>query len=124
MSFSDSVKVGNITLSNNNGFTLIEVLLAFMIVFIVITTIVPIVSLIEYERTILSDRRTYTHVLHDELQPYLWESKATPDTYTKKFAANEVTFQFSKREHLVKGCAHWKNVKQTNEKICLYGKTK
>src|SRR5699024_7436377 len=120
MSLSDSVKVGNITLSNNNGFTLIEVLLAFMIVFIVITTIVPIVSLIEYERTILSDRRTYTHVLHDELQPYLWESKATPDTYTKKIAANEVTFQFSKREHLVKDVLTGKMLNKRMKKyVCM-----
>ncbi|HEX6594440.1 MAG TPA: prepilin-type N-terminal cleavage/methylation domain-containing protein [Bacillota bacterium] len=110
---------------SNKGFTLIEVLIASTVVFVIITTIVPIVMLIEYERNVLRTRLTYTHLLHDELQPYLWETdQKLPHTYTKKIQLNEVTFHFSKNNHLVKGCVQWQNVKQTNEKMCLYGRPK
>src|SRR5699024_8409295 len=51
-------------LKNNKAFTLIEVLVGSSILFIIIITIVPINSLLESERNLLSDRYDYTKKRH------------------------------------------------------------
>ncbi|WP_029271023.1 prepilin-type N-terminal cleavage/methylation domain-containing protein [Virgibacillus alimentarius] len=109
-------------MNNNKGFTLIEVLVASSIIFTIVSTTVPITSLLLKEREILSDRRIITSRLHDELQPFLWEKKKTlPSTFIKTISETPVKFHFSYKEKLIKGCAEWENVKERNEKICIYG---
>ena len=119
--FSHLEKEGVILLKSN-GFTLIEVMIASSILMLVVTTFVPIFSLLNKERSILHDRRGVTSHLHDELQHVLWEgSKNIPSQFTADIQNKEITFYFSKESEFIKGCASWKNVKKTDETICLYG---
>ncbi|WP_158701708.1 prepilin-type N-terminal cleavage/methylation domain-containing protein [Lentibacillus sp. Marseille-P4043] len=107
---------------NDNGFSLIEVLVAFSIVLIITTTIIPLTSLLNNEEAVLSERRKVTNHLHDELQLYLWkDNKKIPASYSKTLESNTVTYQFSVEKELIKGCVKWQNVKKRKEKVCLYG---
>ncbi len=86
------------------------------------TTLIPIASLLNTELEILSQRRLLANHLHDELQLYLWNNKATiPSTYSEMIDKKKVLFHFTNENNLIKGCAEWQNVKQSTEKYCLYG---
>lgn len=110
-------------MKSNKGFTLIEVLIASSIIVMMVTTLVPIASLLLHEREVLSDRRIITSRLHDELQPFIWkEHKAPPPSlYTKSIRSTRVKFHFSYEKEFIKGCVEWENVKKRKEKLCLYG---
>lgn len=112
---------GGIILPRINGFTLIEVLIAASIIFLLISTILPISFLIEQERTVLSERRVLTAKLHDELQPFLWSNLEIPSSYSKRFDLIDVTLNFTYEEQYIKGCADWENARKKSERICLYG---
>lgn len=106
----------------SDGFTLIEVLIATSLLLFVISTFVPIFSLLNNERMVLSDRRTVTSQLHDELQYFLWENpKVAPVHFTKNKQHTKISFDFTNENNLIKGCANWENVKKTKESICIYG---
>ena len=107
-----------VILSNNKGFILIEMLIGFSIIVSVITTIIPMSVLIEKERKVLSDRRFYASLLHDELQHYLWHHS------TSSQLIDGITINFTQEGHFVRGCIVWENVKQTTDEICLYGLSK
>ena len=109
-------------LKAHNGFTLIEVIAAAAILMNVIAVAAPITSTLVKEKSILSERRFYINVLHDELQIYLWEKPSQiPNTFTKRIQGKETVFQFEMENRYVKGCIHWENAKQKEETICLYG---
>jgi len=106
----------------SNGFTIIEVIVASTILMTVITTMVPIISILEKEQNILSERRVITHQLHDELQPYLWGDNLSSNTeFTKVINKQTVTFHFLKENDYLKGCVRWENGRKRNETVCLYG---
>lgn len=108
-------------LSNNKGFTIVEVLVAASMILTLMTVVIPISVLLEKERTVLSDRRTFMNQLHDELQPYLWNDLTLPVSYSAFIDQTEVKFDFMKEKHVIKGCATWENARRKREKICLYG---
>lgn len=121
MQLSFHLVKGGIMLSNNRGFTLLEVLVASIIVFTLIVTIVPISSLLEQERAVLSERRTFSARLHDDLQPFLWNERQVPISYTDIINLIEVTFHFTHEGEYIKGCVNWENARNKKETICLYG---
>ncbi|MGM8213492.1 prepilin-type N-terminal cleavage/methylation domain-containing protein [Virgibacillus sp. W0430] len=108
---------------NNKGFTLSEVLIAFSLILIVIATVIPISSLLKSEQKILKDRRAIVFLLHDELQPYLWNSTTDlPITYIKTINNNKIHVHFNHvSENTIKGCAVWENAKQKEERFCVHG---
>lgn len=110
-------------LKKNNGFTLVEVLVASSILFMMIIVIIPINTLLTTERTILKDRHEFKQTLQEELQPFIWETnKELPATYVKEMNHKSVSFQFTRQpDNLIKGCVQWENVRNQREKICLYG---
>jgi Tfp pilus assembly protein PilV len=110
-------------LRNSNGFSLIEVLVAFSIIFMITTTIIPLISLLNQGEEILSQRMHHTNSLHDELQTFLWgESKRLPPVrYSKTEDSVTASYQFTTENNLIKGCVEWENVKKKKEKFCLYG---
>jgi len=111
-----------ITLKKSNGFTLIETLLAASLLLTVAATMVPIISLVNTEREILSERRTISLKTHDELQQFLWvKDAAIPADYLKTISKKEVRFTFKYENDFVKGCAEWQNAKKDHETFCLYG---
>ncbi|WP_373892810.1 type II secretion system protein [Virgibacillus natechei] len=109
-------------MKKNNGFTMVEVVVASSVLMMVITTVVPIISLITEHQSLLSDRRTFSYHLHDELQVYLYQQDTVlPNSYSGTIHNKTVTFEFQNENELVKGCAEWQNVKNNDEIICLYG---
>ncbi|AXI09455.1 hypothetical protein CUC15_11205 [Oceanobacillus zhaokaii] len=105
-----------------NGFTLFEVIIASAILFSVITTVVPIVSTLEKEQQILSDRRMMTHTLHDEMQPFIWGSPLRlPIEHIKEVNQKQAVFRFTTENEYIEGCVSWKNVRERRENICLFG---
>lgn len=113
---------GVILLKNNTGFTLIETLIAFSIVLIAIATILPITSLLTYEREILHERRLLISKLHDHMQPFIWDdNQLTNQTYEEQVNTTRVVYRVSQEDDLIKGCVSWINVKEREEKHCLYG---
>lgn len=105
-----------------DGFSLIEVLTAFSIVMMLIMTILPIVSRLQQEEMILSDRRHISNMLHDELQSVIWEDlDHLPSPVKKTIRSHDVTFKFNRKDSYIKGCSTWKNVKERKEEVCLYG---
>ncbi len=112
-------------LKKHNGFTLIEVTIAVSILFSTIVILLPLISLLQTERQVLSDRRMIAYKLHDELQPYLWGVNSDlPSHFEKKIESKTVQFSMVTitESSLLKGCAKWNNAKQTKEVFCLFGK--
>lgn len=85
------------------------------------TTIIPMTSLLEQERTVLSERRVLSAKLHDELQPFLWNDLQIPSSYSEKSELIDVTFSFTYEGQYIKGCVDWENARKKDETICLYG---
>lgn len=108
-------------LLNNRGFTLVEVIVASSMLVMIMMTILPISSLIEREKAVLSERRILSSKLHDELQPFLWNDQPLPARYSSKFNLIDVYFRFTFDGDYVKGCASWENARGKSETICLYG---
>ncbi|MFA1821547.1 type II secretion system protein [Virgibacillus oceani] len=112
-------------MKKNEGFTLIEVLIATTILMTVVTTAVPIISMVQSERQVLSERRTISLKVHDELQQFLWlEDITLPTAYSETIHEKAVQFTFKKENEYVKGCAEWQNAKRRSESFCLYGVSK
>ncbi len=88
--------------------------------FIIIITL-PIHHLLQTERDILYDRRTFSFYLHDEL---LQEKNRTNDQLRKPFIISknnkEIYIYFEKNGHYLKGCVTWTNAKKTDELQCYY----
>lgn len=107
----------------DSGFTLIEVLVAASILFMTVSTFLPIILILDAEQKILSDRRNLVYMLHDELQHYIWKpnSSKLPSQFTETVHAIPAQFEFSIEKQLLKGCVEWNNAKNRKEKICLYG---
>ncbi|WP_404453003.1 type II secretion system GspH family protein [Virgibacillus necropolis] len=104
-----------------NGFSLIEVLVAFGIVTMLVVTVFPISIQIKKEQQKLSDRITIATQLYDELQLTIWSNSDLPKTYNKQFESKPLTFHFKTINNLTQGCVEWTNVKNEKEKTCLFG---
>ncbi len=63
----------DIFVNNHKGFTLLEVLVATTIIFMLITTMVPLTTLLTKERKLASENLILANMLHDELQPFFME---------------------------------------------------
>lgn len=109
-------------MTNRNGFTFIEVLIASSIFFSFLTVTVPIVTLITKEQALLQDRQKIAVKLHEELQFFLWEDHSDlPVSDFVTIHTKRVNLVFTKSNFLIKGCATWENARQKEESICLYG---
>ncbi len=87
-----------------------------------ISTLIPITNTLMHEREILHQKRLFANKLHDELQPYLWDSQSNiPIKYSKEINATTLHYKFSTENELLKGCVTWENVKNKTNQICLYG---
>jgi hypothetical protein len=122
MPYSNLGKVGFI-LRKDSGFTLIEVLAAASILFMTVSTFLPIILTLDAEQKVLSDRRHLAYMLHDELQHFIWDplSSELPLQFNETVQSIPAQFEFSTDKQLIKGCVKWNNAKNRKEKICLYG---
>lgn len=108
-------------LMNSKGFTFTEALVALNIVLVIVFTVAPIIYTIHFERQILYDRRTISSKLHDDIQAYVYGDVQLPDDYVKTINDIPVQVKIKTNNNYIKGCADWKNIKQREEEICLYG---
>jgi competence protein ComGC len=112
-------------LSKFNGFTLIEVLIATGIFMILVMVFVPIITQIKKGETVLSDRRAIVYELHDEIQPFIWNNKSLPNTFSKTINNGKIVqYTFTEKNKFIKGCAYWENARKTDETFCLEGMAK
>ncbi|MCZ0704066.1 type II secretory pathway pseudopilin PulG [Natronobacillus azotifigens] len=102
---------------NQKGIVLLELLAAFSLILLILFTLIPILVQINIERNILQERREIQSTLHNELQLH------TPESYNNKVIEvnhTNVTLVFESTTPLLKGSAHWTNVRGKQEEIILY----
>lgn len=106
---------------NCKGFIWIETLVSLNIILIVMTTIVPIYTTVQKEKSVIEERSLTSLQLFNELQIVLNDPHISEQSFTKQIAKRVVNFNFTTDKDYVKGCATWKNAKGKNEERCLYG---
>lgn len=107
---------------NHKGFTLIETLVSLSIVMVILTTFLPINTLLLQHQKDLSNKRIISSLLHDELQKVIYTKRKIPSKPKRKeLEGIEVTIEFMAENKLIKGCARWDNIKNEREKVCLFG---
>lgn len=106
---------------NNSGFTFVEALVAFKIILIVIFTVAPVVNIIHFEREILYERRMISSKLQEDLQEYIYQPENLPYVQSQRINNQLVNIQINMKLNYIKACAFWLNLKQREEKVCLYG---
>lgn len=106
-----------------SGFILLETLISVSLIFLVVFTVVPIVTTVNTERQILKERILVTSMLHDEIQEiFTSDYNSLPQPYEKDFKEIILSFSFTRVEqHIFKGCVEWINKKNMLEEVCLYG---
>ncbi|MFG6114352.1 prepilin-type N-terminal cleavage/methylation domain-containing protein [Halobacillus sp. MO56] len=103
-----------------NGFTLVEVIVAFGLLLTLLLSTLPIMMKVNMEEAILTDRRIVTAILHDELlkkvnAPVMGVMSYSIDDFTNIHVNVEI------QDGLVKACADWNNKQNHTEKVCLNG---
>src|SRR5690625_2769848 len=106
-------------LRNCSGFTYIEMLISFTIIVTIVTVTIPLMTILNKERLILSERREIAYKLHDKLIESIWKNEYKNEVMT--INNKKVKLTFHPEDELIKGCANWDNVKKQKETICLYG---
>lgn len=123
--FYPLAKDGNELLKNKQGFIFLEALVTLTIILTTASIIIPTSILLKKERQLLIDQQIISTKLHDFIQPYIWESKPiNSDLFIFEVNHRRVNIFVTIEEELIKGCAHWENVKHKNEVFCLYGPKK
>lgn len=104
----------------DKGFTLFETLIASLLLFSMLTVLLPLLSLLAKEQYSNVERLKITSKLHDELQEALAGTVSYPSEYTIIPYRTSAEFSFALDGEYLKGCAEWTNAKQQTEKKCLY----
>jgi len=108
-------------LTNKSGFIFLETLIAFTIVLISVSLILPTTVFIATERQKLSDRQMIITKLHDIIQPYIYQEQLNdPKTLTEHINGKAVQLTMSLEGKYIKGCAKWTDVKKKPQTFCLY----
>lgn len=111
-----------IILRECNGFIWLETLVAFSLVMLVATIIIPIYSTVLQEKTIIYERTIISLYLFEELQRFIYDESLNKNrSYQVNVANRRVTVTFKTENEFIKGCVSWRNVKERTEKRCLYG---
>lgn len=108
-------------LTNKSGFIFLETLIAFTIVLISASLILPTTLFIATERQKLSDRQIIITKLHDIMQPYIYQESLNNDKkFTEHINGESVLLTMSLEGKYIKGCAEWSDVKEKLQTFCLY----
>ncbi|RYG74687.1 type II secretion system protein [Lentibacillus lipolyticus] len=111
---------GDVTLTNNKGFTLIETIVAASLLMVIITTLIPAANLLMSERKAMEQKYTIVNELHSKLQSSLWNNRH-PSNFVKEIDGTKATFSFATERDLLKGCVTWTNAQKREDEFCLYG---
>lgn len=109
-------------MEKKNAFSVIEVFISSSLFLSTVLIFIPIVSNLQIEKQVLSDRRMISILLQEELQQYIWEEEPLlPTEETIKINEKMLQFKFSKENDLIKGCVYWQNAKEMDETLCFHG---
>jgi len=107
---------------NAKGFSFIEILISVSLILFLAALCIPISSKLHIERKILSERRQFTQLLHDELQTFIWSTENSPALHFVRIKKEkEIQISYIPIGNKWKGCATWINAKHEQEESCLYG---
>ncbi|MFD1412764.1 hypothetical protein [Oceanobacillus jeddahense] len=104
----------------DKGFTLFETVIASLLLFSMLTMLLPLLSLIAKEQYNSIEKVRITSKLHDDLQGVLIGTTPYPSNYTITPYRTAAEFSFILEGDYLKGCAEWTNAKQKTETKCLY----
>ena len=107
-------------LKNCNGFSLIEVFIAFNLFLWLLLFIVPQVVIVKRERNELEKERMAYNILHDQIQRYIYDR--TQEEEIIRQGTSYKIFWETNRNHLAKGCIEWQEKNDHFKKRCLYAK--
>lgn len=106
----------------DSGFTFVETLIATLLLFSILSLLIPALTFIKLEQAVFHERLRITSALHDDLSRYLWEPQLHEQvTYSVTPHKTQAEFSFTLEGDQLKGCATWQNAKQKREEKCLYG---
>lgn len=106
---------------NNKGFSLVEMLVALIVVVTVVATTIPIFTLIQTERKQLEDKRKIMSVLHEQLNDYIWHGKIIEVQFVQIINGKKINIIISSKNNIIEGCVTYQNERHKDETICLYG---
>ncbi|WP_339177931.1 hypothetical protein [Oceanobacillus sp. FSL W7-1293] len=104
----------------DKGFTLFETLIASLLLFSMLTILLPLLSIIAKEQYNSIEKVQITSKLHDDMQGILAGAAPFSGNYTVTPYQTPAAFSFSLEGKYLKGCAEWTNAKQKTESKCLY----
>lgn len=111
----------------DKGFTLFETLIASLLLFSMLTILLPLLSIIAKEQYNSIEKVQITSKLHDDMQGVLAGAAPFQDYYTVTPYQTPAAFSFSLEGEYLKGCAEWTNAKQkkrVNASTRLWSNTK
>lgn len=106
---------------NNDGFTLLESIVAMTIIFSLMLTILPIHSTLQLERALNKEKRDITYHLHDELLYALEATNQLKSNYIIETVFTNLQIEFTETKNTLKACATWIDLKERDQEVCLYG---
>lgn len=109
-------------LRNDNGFTLIEVLVATSLLFLTLSFILPSFVILHSERQSLYREIEIVQQLEQKLHDASLESERIPFQISEEISGRFITYIFTIDDQLIKGCAHWETEKTDETSMCLYKK--
>lgn len=109
-------------LREDKGFVWIESLVSLNIFILLFTTLIPIYTTVQKEKTLMKERSIYSLALYNELQDIIYEEGLrNRKTWQEKVKGRSIAFDFTREGAYIKGCVEWKNAKHKKERFCLYG---
>lgn len=107
-------------LQKNKGFTLIELIATSTLLFTSILLLLPLFILVSDERELLYSELDIIGRLEKQLHTTVNNNEELPTQHKEMIHELDVSYVFTRKDKLVKGCVLWET-KQKNEKIfCLY----
>lgn len=100
------------------GVSLIQTLIAFTIVILLVTSIVPSIITVKKHQAIIKQKLTAAYKLHD----ILIEEINSHDSVNQTGENNLFQFKIVYKKELIEVCGTWTNINNERENRCYYGK--
>ena len=100
------------------GVSLIQTLIAFTIVILLVTSIIPSIIIVKKHQDVLKQRLTAANKLHD----ILIKEISTNDSVNQTGENDLFQFKIFYKKELIEVCGTWTNIKNERENRCYYGK--
>lgn len=113
---------GDFILKSDDGFTLVEVITAMMIMSVITFTIVPLLVQVYKERVSIQESQKATFILTDLVQQWLHENITPHDNVILQDYPTITVDSSWVETNQLKVCLHWTSKNERNYSRCKYGK--